>query len=92
MYECVYVCVCLPVCDLETSTVRRRGLELDCCARANNCDVPVSTGCKLSAIERTEGQNRRSCIDYIVQNLIIILCKTENYIVQNRIIILCKTE
>ena len=31
--ECVYVCVCLVMCDLETSTNRRSGPNLGCSAR-----------------------------------------------------------
>jgi len=29
--ECYRVCVCLKECDLETSTVRRPRVEMDCC-------------------------------------------------------------
>jgi hypothetical protein len=34
--ESYRVCVCLIVCDLETSTVRRPRTEFGCCAAENN--------------------------------------------------------
>jgi hypothetical protein len=42
--ESYRVCVCVAVCDLETTTMRRSRPELSCCANKKNRDYFLSSG------------------------------------------------